>query len=265
MVSSNKVIKITAKTALRDKWIKAIFSVCILLFSFFIISNSMSVLSLVTGETVALIIMCGFILLLIAPLFLGVIRCFWRLLFNVDDSPVAVFYYFSDLKKYKRAVVLIFSFTFRFILWSLIFNIPYFIVELISNNFIYDIADMPIPVWTANLSYIATFFRIVSFTLVCFIMLKFYLAPMLLVADDNIEPAEAIHMSAIISKKTSIDFIYLIFSFAGWIMLSVTVIPLIFTLPYFITSYLVHSRFAVADYNKHIKQFSENTFPSFTI
>jgi uncharacterized membrane protein YccF (DUF307 family) len=67
---------------------------------------------------------------------------------------------------------------------------------------------------------------------------------------------EAIHKSTLLSRATSIDFLGLLLSFFGWILLSVTVIPLIFTLPYFLTSYMVHSRFAVANYNKVVSKMS---------
>ncbi len=46
-----------------------------------------------------------------------------------------------------------------------------------------------------------------------------------------------------------LDFIYLFFSFAGWILLSLIFIPLVFTMPYFIAGVCVHTRFAIAEYN----------------
>ena len=264
MSSTSNAVKITAKTALKEKWIKAIIACCIIIFSFFIISNSISVLSEVVGEIAAQIIFAIFLVFLISPLIIGLFRFFWRILFDADDNPVSVFYYFSNIKIYKRVMLLILFFSFKLIFWRVILNIPAYIVELLSHNFIYDMVDMPIPVWTANLSNFTVFLKVISAVIVFFITLRFYLAPMLFVADDNIEFGEAMHMSTIIAKKTSIDFIYLILSFLGWILLSVLLIPLIFTMPYIITSYLVHARFAVADYNKQIKLSAENTFPSFT-
>lgn len=38
-------------------------------------------------------------------------------------------------------------------------------------------------------------------------------------------------------------------AFAGWLLLSLTVIPLVFTMPYFIAGVCVHTRFAIAEYN----------------
>lgn len=262
---SSKAVKITAKTSLKGKWISAIASCCILIFSFMIASNSVSVLSIVTGEFIAELLLLLLFVFLICPLILGLIRYFWRILFDVQDNPLSVFYYFSNKLIYKRTLGLILFLVFKFIIWGLFLKIPLYITELISNDNVYEFFKMPIPIWTANLSGVKGFLDVISTVLVGFIMLKYYLAPMLFVADDNIEPAEAMHMSLTISKKTTIDYIYLIFSFIGWILLSFTVIPLIFTLPYFITSYLVHSRFAVADYNKLIKQINDNLYQTYSI
>jgi len=143
--------------------------------------------------------------------------------------------------------------------------LPAIAVWLISQSFLYEILGMPIPIWSANLNYVLTFFTTTASAILIFIMIKFYLAPMLFVADDNIDFAEAIHMSKTISKKTSLDFIFLGFSFIGWILLCFLYIPIVFILPYIVTSYLVHSRFAVAEYNKHISENVKADFPTFKV
>ena len=89
------------------------------------------------------------------------------------------------------------------------------------------------------------------------------MAPFLIAADEDMEVDEAIHMSDTISKRTMLDFIYLFFSFFGWILVSVLVFPLIFTMPYILISFGVHVRFAIAEYNKRIDlktRESSNTF-----
>ena len=94
-------------------------------------------------------------------------------------------------------------------------------------------------------------------------MARYYIAPFLLIADEDMDAAEAIHMSDVISKSTMLDFIYLFFSLLGWIILSVLVIPIMFTLPYIITSVSVHTRFAIAEYNKRVDKQNSDTFPTY--
>ena len=94
-------------------------------------------------------------------------------------------------------------------------------------------------------------------------MLKYYLAPFLIVADENMEVGEAIHMSSTVSKNVMLDIIYLFLSFLGWIALSVLIIPLVFTMPYMLTSLSFHVRFAIAEYNKRVEKINQSDIPTF--
>ena len=122
---------------------------------------------------------------------------------------------------------------------------------------------MPIPIWTTNLSFFISFLKFFTVTATVFAMLKYYLAPMLAVADENMEIAEALHLSTIISKKTLLDFIFLLFGFWGWLLISVLVIPLIYSIPYFILSYLIHCSFAVQNFNSEIAKLNHDDVPTF--
>ena len=133
---------------------------------------------------------------------------------------------------------------------------PVIILWLFTESFIYDLFEIAMPLWVANLNpifRIAEVFAIVAF---CFYMLRYYISIILFVADENMDINETFYMSKLISRKSSLDFIYLFSSLLGWVALSLFIIPLIFTLPYMLTSYAVHSRFAIAEYNKLIKGFN---------
>lgn len=260
MTIGTNVVKITAKTALKGNWIKTIAACMVLVFTVLICTNAAGLLSFVTGETAATVISILMAVFLTLPLALGVLRYIWRMLFSADDSPISVFYWFSSKELYIKAMKFIMLIVFRVVLWLAILNIPSLLLYILSKSYVFDFFDMSMPLWAANLSYYRVFLQNASVIAVFFILLKFYMAPLLFVADDNIDANEAIHMSTVISKKTAIDFIYLCFSFFGWILVSVFVMPLIFTLPYMLTSYAVHSRFAIAEYNRHINEQLQNEF-----
>ena len=137
----------------------------------------------------------------------------------------------------------------RLAFFAIILFIPAKIVDIFGGVKIYDLLDIPIPLWTSNLYYLSLFLKTVASVLLFFIMLRYYAAPVLSVADEEMDASEAIHMSCVIYKRTMLDFIYLFFSFAGWILLSLIFIPLVFTMPYFIAAVCVHTRFAIAEYN----------------
>lgn len=255
---SNRIVKITAKTALKDNFLNSLFSCIPLIFTFFLGAYSSFLLNIILGDIFANIYLLLFTFFITLPLFFGVLRYFWRLLNSAKDNPIIVFYYFSKKNLYLKTIKLLFSLFLRLLPTIIILIIPIIFVWLISSGAFFDIFDMNIPIWSANLKYLVSIFSVLSVIILIAVSLKFYIAPLLFVADEEIDIAEAIHMSTVISKKTALDFYYLILSFLGWIFLSLLCIPLVFTLPYIISAYTVHIRFAIAEYNNHIKSSSVN-------
>lgn len=263
MTASSSVVKLTARTALKNNWLKAIAACMTVISVFIIISGIASLISYVGGDTAAYIFEAILCFLLLFPLIHGLVRFFWRLLFGADDSPLAVFYFFSGKAEYMRAMRLITGLCLRLVFYAIILFLPAKIVDLFSGVRIYDLLDMPIPLWTSNLYYLSLFLKTVASVLLFFIMLRYYAAPILSVADEEMEAAEAIHMSSVIYKRTMLDLVYLFFSFFGWILLSLTVIPLVFSLPYFTAALCVHTRFAVAEYNAFQERKAASDIPKY--
>mgnify|MGYP002521592532 CR=1 FL=1 len=252
MTASTLSVKITAKTALKNNWIKASAACLIVVFSYLVLGMAASFTAYISNNFAAAAVFTIVSVFLLSPLFFGLIRFFWRMLFGADDFPSSVFYCFSSKKAYMRALKLTLSLLVRAVFFGIVLFVPAFIVDLFAGSFIYDALKIPTPLWTSNLYYLSLFLKSAAAVILAFIMARYYMAPFLIAADENMEVAEAAHMSDIISKRTMLDFIYLIFSFFGWILLSALVFPLIFTMPYILTSIGVHVRFAVAEYNKRI-------------
>lgn len=263
MTAGNSVVKLTAKTALKNNWLKCIAASLILIFSCLILLIAADYASYISNDAVGYILLAIGGIFLTFPLFLGLVRFFWRMIFGADDRQLVLFYYFSDREKYKRALRLSVSLALRAAGLAVLLFLPAIIIDIFSGVKIYDIMDIPIPIWTGNLYYLSVFLKTVAAVVLFFIMARYYLAPFLTVADEDMDVAEAMHMSCTLSKDTELDFIYLIFSFIGWILISVLIFPLVFTAPYFMTSLSVHTRFAVAEYNKKVEKNSDSDIPTF--
>ena len=78
--------------------------------------------------------------------------------------------------------------------------------------------------------------------------------------DAFINVKNAIQMSKTISRRTFIDFSYLILSMMGWIILSMFHILNFFILPYIVLVYCVHCKFSIYEYNNYLKTTRENNF-----
>ncbi len=263
MTSGSKAVKHTAKTVLKNNLLSVMFGCSIFLFTFFIVSYVSHFLGVVAGTIASEVIYISLSVLVIFPLLLGLFRFVWRLLLDAKDVPIAVFYYFCGMDEYIKSLKFFLKVFAKCIIPAIFFFLPSLAVQVILSGKIFEWLDVSIPLWSANLEYVYLFLRSLAYILLIIYMLKYYLAPFLIVSDENMDIDEALNMSKIISRKTTVDFIYLFFSFAFWILLSVPVIPLIFTLPYFLTSYAVHYRYAVADYNRHIEESMSNEFPTY--
>jgi len=265
MAIATNAVKATAKYALKNNWLKVIVAGIICIFTVNICTNCSALLSVLSdggtgGYTITIMAYIFMTVFLILPILLGFVRYIWRILFSVCDEPISVFYWFSSRKLYIKALKFIIPIVFRVIMWLMIFSIPVLFLNLLSNSFIYETFDLSTPLWTADLSLIISFAKLLALLGTALMLLKYYMAPVLFVANEAMEADEALLMSAIISRKTSVDFIYLCFGFFHWIFLSFFGIPLIFTLPYMVAAYCVHVRFSVTEYNIHINRLAENDF-----
>lgn len=265
MTVNTNIIKTTAKTSLKGNWVKASISCLVLVFAVVFNNYISSLIATVFGEIFSAIIYYSFIILMVFPLFFGVLRYFWRMTSDCDDNPISVFYYFSDISEYLKTLKFELRFGLKILPIAVIVFVPAVIVWLISQNYIFDLFNIPIPLWTRNLELAIIFSKTLSNILLAIFSLRYYIAPILFVANEKLDIDESLYMSTVISKKTSLDFVYLIISFLGWLFISLFAIPLVFTLPYMIISYVIHVRFAVAEYNNHIESKVMDDYPTFSV
>lgn len=263
MSISNSTIKEISKNILRGNTVSNMVICVALISSFFVCSNISSVLSLVLGEIAAVVVLICLFYLILMPLCLGAFRYFWRLCCGVRDNPILLFFYFSSKKDYAKALKFTLHLFARIVFTYLIFSVPVFLARIISGTWLYTALDVSIPIWTVNFSHVTGFLNTLAVIATVFASLKFYLAPMLFVADESLDVSETLHLSNVISKRTYWDYLFLVFSLIGWIALSVFVIPMIFTLPYIITAYLVHASYAVSAFNEKISKINQDDIPTY--
>ncbi len=265
MLAPSSVIKKTAKTALSGNFLKSAAVSCIAVFTYFIGIIIASMLSLVGGDAATIVFLILFTVFVFSPIAIGCLCYFRRLLWGQNDSALIVFRYFSSKDEYKRALRLTIILTLKLLAAALALFFPSLVVRALSSEWFYSVFDLPVPVWTSSLWTLNSILTTLASLLLCFVMLKYYISVFLFVGDDNMHPAEAVNMSAIISRRTGADFFGLVCSFIGWILLSLFVAPLIFTVPYFLMSYCVHCRFAVTAYNREVDKFNLKDTPHYRV
>ena len=258
MATASTIVKKTAKAVLKDNWTEAIVLGSVVVFANIIFYIAVSLFSMVVPGVVTVLITAAAEILLIFPLTFGGIRSFWLLMCDQKNVLPEVFYYFSSGESYFKAIKLFTSLLSKMFFMGILLIIPSIIADALSSAKVYEFFQLSAPAWTSNISVVSVFLKTAAGVIILVLMLKYYLAPFLLIADEQMDVQEAIHKSTVLSKATGMDFIFLFFSFLGWIFLSLFLIPLIVTVPYFIVSYMVHSRFSVANYNKVVNRLGTN-------
>lgn len=263
MTVSGSTIKKEARNIFKNNYSNIFVATVSVLSVWYIFNFLCSILEIFTTAILAEGLLLLLSVFLFAPLILGFLRYLWRVTSGITDNPVTVFHYFTDFRLYFKSLRLVFLLGVRIGLCYLIFLIPYFALQVITGTWIYEMFDVTIPLWTLNLSNVITVLHYVAKVATVFACFKYYLAPMIFVADETIDTAEAVHMSTVIAKNTSLDFIFLVFSFLGWIILSLLALPLIYTLPYMFLSYLKHCSYAVDTFNNDISKINYDDIPTF--
>ena len=191
-----------------------------------------------------------YIYFLVIPVFLGAIRYFSMLVEGKSAQPVEMFYYFSSLKAYKRAIAFVSGIFFVvFISLVIAMIIPYALL-LFTSEGVYNFLGVSMPIWTPILKIVSVFLEILGIGLVVLVNIKYYLSVYLFVCNDKISVSDALKLSVRISRKTKSDFWMLIFSMTGYILISLTVMPLFFLMPYFSLAYIAHGKCAAVKYNE---------------
>lgn len=251
-IPNSTVVKNTARASLRGRWPESIAVSMLGLFGLLFLEVIFN-FSLLTQNFNFIFLYIGFAALLwmfvVSPLMLGIVRYFWRLTDQAEDELSAAFYYFGSANSYKRAVKLTIIMLWRILCAGFVCSLPYLTVRLLSGSWLYGVLGQDIPLWAANFALIEVFLLIVG--VICSVMYaaRFYLVPVLAVMDENLLLLEAVHISKMVSKRSVSAFLGLACSLIIWLIISFLILPVIYTMPFVLTCYAVHCRYAMSNYN----------------
>lgn len=268
MFPSSKAVKTTALQLLKGNWVTAAAAAMIPVFFVLLSLSAAGSLSTVLSNTAANVVISlltlAVLFLVGIPIFLGTLKYYWNFAYCENADIKTVFSYFSSFNMYSRAIKTMAFVLIRAFGVSVICLLPSGIIDFIANGGMNDIMKNGIPLWFTNLWIIALFLRGIGIAVILFYSFKYYLVPFLLVINDQNTVEQIITASKMASKKSSIGFAGLIFGLLGWTLISFFVVPLVFTLPYIIMCYTVHSRFAVFFYNNTLNN-SNSSLGKFVI
>ncbi len=245
-MSAEKIIKAQAREKLKNgSWAKALIGLAVIMVMYLIL-DSLASLQYVflesfkfteTSEFITKVI-CGSIITLVAFLLSPVILGYIRMLSSdeKDYDMSDVLYYFSSFDRYTKSISFIFAFVFRMILptilcFSLVIvylSLKLFVFKDEMDNIVNDV--------------ILVLF-IISAVLWTFRYATRYFLSFYMMCNDKEKPLSYyFKTSKIIMKEHEKNVVKLFNSFLGWIALCITVLPLLYVLPYFTQSMCISAK-----------------------
>lgn len=254
-------IKRSARKILSGRWPEAIGAITLGLIAFSIESilanllRYIFLLKLIQLDTFLSLTTIIADLFLFSPLYLGIIRWFWQITGGKDEPISSVLIYYQNAEKYFFTIKLRLSLLWRVIVVALISISPAIAIMIVAKIFNYI---------GGNLSYLYTPFRTAALVLLVLgaivaliYLVRFFLVPAILFSDKNITITDAFRLSkALTYKKRGRAIAFLVLSFLGWAVLSILLLPIIYTLPFYLASFLIYSRKSIDDF---VSKSTENT------
>ena len=256
-------VKKTAITTLKGNYLQGIITSAMYIFACLICVFCTEIAAPLLGVVFSAVFTLLLSVFLIIPLTLGLAYWGIRMIFCGDSNPLLLFYYFTGRVKFRRAINFAIPFTFKAVTSGVILFIPAFLADFIASGKLFTLFGAQIPLWISGLFGLSAVLKVLAFFSLIAVMLKYYMSPFLMAADEKMDPAKAMHISTVIATRSKKDFIWLIFSFTLYILACLFMIPTVFIMPYFTVSYAVHCRFAVAAYNKIADSLNSPDIPTF--
>lgn len=236
-MSTEQIIKSQAREKLKNSgWSKALIGLAVILIMYMII-ESIATIETIILDTFSLTekaqfitkVLCGSAVtasvFLLSPIVLGYLKmlCTDDKDYNMND----VVYYFSSFKRYSKAIAFIFSFVFRMIIPTILCFSLVIALFVIKNFWLKEAFDNTI----YNLTLIL--FVITSILWTLRYSLKYFISFYLMCCDENKAISYYFNTSKAVMREHNVDVVRLFNRFWGWIILCITVLPLIYVLPYF--------------------------------
>ena len=259
-MTAEKTIKAQARQALRGNYLKAVSALMILFVAFFLFDGIASLLGLLPSilsgksftnvESITKPLRSGIIFwvsFLLSPFINGYIRVFYFSgksgNFNLKNS----FYYFKK-GKYGKALGLNFAFFVRMLIPACIAFLPPMIFTAICSNFAEDFFGTSV--------YDLFMFILCALSTILTVLwaLRYFVVYPASFEYEGARAKDLFAYSKKVMRGRTADAARLLRSYAGWILLSFLVLPIIYTAPYMTQGLCISARWLETNYREEIQR-----------
>lgn len=167
--------------------------------------------------------------LLLTPSIIGYIK---MLLCEEDEYQMSdVVYYFTSFKRYTKAVTFVFSYVMRIAIPALVCFLPTLFYIIYTD---YKKAEASVFILIALIVF--------SSILLLFYSIKYFLSVKLFCDDDSKNQSYYFSTSKVIMQNHRWDVVKLTLSFSLWFLLCITILPMIYIIPYYVQTMCISAK-----------------------
>ncbi len=178
----------------------------------------------------------------ILPLFFGVMKWFWTVSGGGNSEIIEIFHYFSSPKKFWRSAALSFGIFWRAALGAVICFLPFILSKVMLSPDFYNFFGYGMPIWVSGLFPLKTLFKVLGFVLFIFWIFRYILFYSVMFYEPDLSAHAVLKKTVKVAKGRTLHIAGFVFSFIGWIFLSFLCLPMIFTVPFMLSSFAVYGR-----------------------
>ncbi|MBE6798540.1 MAG: DUF975 family protein [Ruminococcaceae bacterium] len=194
-----------------------------------------------------------FSFIITCPFLLGILKWFWSVTGGSNAHLSEIFYFFSRGALYQKAVFWGLLMFLRISVMAIVCFLPYIVANILTSPAFYIVLGVETPIFVSGLFHMVDILQGLGIVAVAVLNMKHLTFPAVLFTDPQLSAAQSIKRARAVSHREPLRLISFVFSFAGWFFISIFIVPLIFTGPYFISSLCIYGREALREYEQKKK------------
>lgn len=192
-----------------------------------------------------------FSIIITCPFLLGVLKWFWSVTGGSNARLSEVFYFFSEGRLFRKATVWGLIMFGRIAFMAILCFLPYIIANILTSPTFYDKLGTDTPVFVSGLYNLVDVLQGLGIVAVAVLNARHLIFHAVLFKNPELSAISSVRKAIKITRREPLKLISFVFSFAGWLLLCIFIVPLIFVGPYFISSLSIYGREELREYENH--------------
>lgn len=185
------------------------------------------------------------------PLILGMLEWYWNLTEGKKTGIGDIFAWYGSLRLYLKSILLNIDICIRVLLWwtlicglpsAMIFVARYYSRGIDVTNTNLSASEMQSVLISGLLLLFGTLLLITGAILFIFVISKYILAYFLAVEDNTRRVRDIVHDSINYSRRYRWELTKFVLSYIGWFITCIALLPIIYVVPYFLSSTAIFSK-----------------------